>query len=260
MAECEEPLAGGNLTPVVRVGTTVRRAQGAWSPAVHALLRHLEQVGFAGAPRFLGVDSQGRETLSFLPGTVGFSPEVWRDEALLAAARLLRQYHDATRSFQPPSDARWQMTHPDPSQHEVLCHNDLAPYNLVFVEGLPTGIIDFDLAGPGPRLWDLAYVIYWFAPLYPHELPMARGLDDLAQTSRRVHQFCAAYGVAYTPRLLDMVEARLAEMCDRLSGRAADGDPTAQRMIAEGHLAGYQRALMTFRERRQALEHARTAQ
>lgn len=149
MAEREEPLAGGNLTPVVRVGTTVRRAQGAWSPAVHALLQHLERVGFAGAPRFLGVDSQCRETLSFLPGAVGFSPDLWRDEALLAAAQLLRHYHDATRSFQPPSDAHWQMVYPDPSQHEVFCHNDLAPYNLVFVEGLPTGIIDFDLQSCG---------------------------------------------------------------------------------------------------------------
>lgn len=254
MAEPEELLTGGNLTPVVRVGDTVRRAQGPWSPAVHALLHHLERVGFSEAPRFLGVDMQQREILSFLSGVTGFFPEIWREESLVAAAQLLRRYHDATVSFQPPPDACWQMAYPNPAQHEVLCHNDAAPYNLVFVDGLPAGMIDFDLAGPGPRLWDLAYAVYWFAPLYPHDLPHARGLDDLAQTSQRVHLFCAAYGVAPTPRLLDLVEARLVELCERLSGRAATGDPVAQRMLAEGHLSGYQRSLTTFHDRRPALE------
>ena len=74
MPEHEEPLAGGNLTPVVRIGETVRRTQGFWSDAVHDLLSHLDRVGFAAAPRFLGVDKQGREMLSYLLGTVGFLP------------------------------------------------------------------------------------------------------------------------------------------------------------------------------------------
>jgi aminoglycoside phosphotransferase (APT) family kinase protein len=130
----------------------------------------------------------------------------------------------------------------------------VAPYNLVFVDGLPTALIDFDLAGPGPRLWDLAYALYWFAPLYPHELSEARGLHDLDQTSRRVHLFCDAYGIAYMPRLLDFVEARLTEICARLSGRAAAGDVVAQRMVAEGHLAGYAQGLAIFRQHRPALE------
>jgi hypothetical protein len=39
---------------------------------VHALLRHLEDVGFDDAPRALGFDNQGREMLTYLPGdTVG---------------------------------------------------------------------------------------------------------------------------------------------------------------------------------------------
>jgi hypothetical protein len=35
----EQPFEGGNITAVVRVGDTVRRATGPWTPAVHALLR-----------------------------------------------------------------------------------------------------------------------------------------------------------------------------------------------------------------------------
>jgi hypothetical protein len=64
-------LGGGTLTPVVRVGDTVRRPTGRWSWAVHALLLHLEAVGFERAPRLLGIDDAGREVLSFLPGRRG---------------------------------------------------------------------------------------------------------------------------------------------------------------------------------------------
>ncbi|MGW4802358.1 hypothetical protein ACWEPC_59100, partial [Nonomuraea sp. NPDC004297] len=48
-------LVGGDVTEgVVRVGDTVRRPVGFNAPLVHALLRHLEEVSFAGAPRLLG--------------------------------------------------------------------------------------------------------------------------------------------------------------------------------------------------------------
>lgn len=102
MTEPEELLPGGNLTPVVRVGSTVRRMQRSWSPAVHVLLRHLENVGFASAPRFLGIDEHGREVLSYLPGQAGFFPDVWREESLVVAAHLLRDYHEATLTFRSP--------------------------------------------------------------------------------------------------------------------------------------------------------------
>jgi hypothetical protein len=55
---------------MVRVGDTVRRPLAAGSNFVHALLLHLEPRGFAGAPRFLGLDKIGREVLTFVPGQV----------------------------------------------------------------------------------------------------------------------------------------------------------------------------------------------
>ncbi|HEY3034840.1 MAG TPA: aminoglycoside phosphotransferase family protein, partial [Streptosporangiaceae bacterium] len=68
----EERLDGGNAGGAVRVGDTVRRARGPWTPAVHALLSHLAGKEFAGVPRPLGVDGRGREILTFLEGqTVG---------------------------------------------------------------------------------------------------------------------------------------------------------------------------------------------
>ena len=106
--QAEIPLAGGDVTEgVVRVGDTVRRPVGPHSPLVHALLAHLESVGFEGAPRFLGIDGSGREVLSYIDGEVAGRPRPpWiADETRLASVgRLVRAYDDAAASFTPPPD------------------------------------------------------------------------------------------------------------------------------------------------------------
>lgn len=63
----EEQSIGGNLNDAVRVGGTVRRRAGPWTPAVHALLRFLEREGFD-APRVIGMDERGREILEYIEG------------------------------------------------------------------------------------------------------------------------------------------------------------------------------------------------
>lgn len=74
----EHPLFGEDLTVgIVRVGDTVRRPRTPESDLVEPLLLYLEEVGFAGAPRFLGVDPSGRQALSYLDGEVAGRP--WPD-------------------------------------------------------------------------------------------------------------------------------------------------------------------------------------
>ena len=98
MACIEQPLSGGNTNSgVVRIGATVRRGQTAASPAVHQLLRHLEAKGFDGSPRFLGIDAEGREILSFIAGTTGIRPPsgipmrpCWRRRACCAGTTMRR--------------------------------------------------------------------------------------------------------------------------------------------------------------------------
>src|SRR3982074_2962524 len=102
----EEVPLGGNLNQAVRVGDTVRRRAGPWTPAVHSLLRYLEQADFE-APRVLGMDAQGREILALLPGEAYAGAEnpvpdrVFDEEHLVDAARLLRRYHDIVADFSP---------------------------------------------------------------------------------------------------------------------------------------------------------------
>ena len=249
MSEQEIPLHGGNVTGAVRAGETVRRATGAWSAAIHALLRHLEARGFDAAPRFLGLDMQGREMLTFLPGEVGHYPlpsYMWVEEALRAVATLVRRYHEAQFDFVPPSDARWQMVYPDASLHEVICHNDIAPYNMVYVAGQPRGLIDFDCAGPGPRAWDLAYAAYRFVPLAHLDDPtiVAQGLTDPHVQGERFQHFCDAYGIA-AREVLALVEPRLRTLCTLMIEQARAGNAAFQHMIVEGHLAHYRRELLT---------------
>jgi hypothetical protein len=118
----------GGLTEVERVGETVHRTVGLWTPAVHALLAHLERVGFEGAPRPLGIDSEGREVLRFVPG----GGPSHADDELVGVAQLTRALHDSTESFEVPPDAEWQFMVGAPRRGEVVCHNDLSPDNTIW--------------------------------------------------------------------------------------------------------------------------------
>jgi Ser/Thr protein kinase RdoA (MazF antagonist) len=209
--ESETPLTGGWVTAgVVRVGETLRRPTGWSTPFVHALLRHLEHVGFDDAPRVLGVDEQEREILTFLEGEVPSDCRaiIWDDRQLAAAARLLRRFHDATAGTELAGS------------HEVVCHNDFGPWNLVWRQGLPAAIIDFDEAAPGSRMDDLGYALWKHLNL---------GLVDLApvEQGRRVRLMTSAYGSAAGHDVLAAIERAQARMAGKIEA-ATPGDPRAE--------------------------------
>lgn len=206
----EVPLAGGDVTEgVVRAGDTVRRPVGPHSPLVHALLRHLESVGFAGAPRFLGIDRSGREVLSYIEGEVAGRPRPpWiADERRLASVgRLVRAYDDAAASFTPPPDAPpgEQPTEPPgmppaPAYPpELIGHVDITPENVVFRDGSAYALIDFDLAKPATRADEMYNALLWWAPLFdPRDVdPLLRQVD----VPRRARILADAYGLSGTDR------------------------------------------------------------
>ena len=169
--EPEVLLLGGiaNRGHVVRIGDTVRRPLRATSAATHALLRHLADVGFLGAPRFLGVDDQGREVLSYVPGdaiTPPYPAYALTDDALVSVARLVRDYHEAVSTFDAAPFA-WPASPPTPAAGEVVSHNDLNLDNVVFRDERAVALIDFDLASPGSRVWDVACAARLWGPLRP---------------------------------------------------------------------------------------------
>jgi Phosphotransferase enzyme family len=203
----EIPLFGGiaNQGLVFRVGDTVRRPLRPTSAATQALLEHLAAVGFDCAPRFLGVDAQGREMLSYVPGqaiTVPYPSWALTDEALTSVAILLRSYHEAASTFDP-APHEWPPSPPALFRDGIVSHNDPNLDNVVFRERQAVALIDFDLASPGSRLWDVAAAARLWAPL--------RANDDIQDGRRgralgRFRLFVDAYGLEGTDRKL-MVDA-----------------------------------------------------
>lgn len=233
-AEEELPLTGGNVSEgIVRVGDTVRRPAGPWTPAVHALLTHLHEAGFRAAPRPLGIDDRGREVLTFVPGDM-----IWPDRfalvdpsaGLTRVARMVRDFHDAVAGFTPPPDARWNALVPADGA-DIIAHHDLAPWNLVADGDEGWAFIDWDNAAPGTRLWDLAYAVRGFVPLSAH--------PDWQRTDapERLRLFVDTYGLDETGRraLVPLLGRRTRAMHDFLRAQAAEGNQPWARHWAEGH-------------------------
>ncbi len=239
---------------VVRIGSTVRRPVTRFSGTIHALLRYLEDRGFDASPRFLGIDDQGRETLSFIEGEAGqfgSSAHDWSDESLIASFQLLRRYHDATVGFRPPSDAVWRKKINYSQPIEVVCHNDFAPYNCIFQDRLPTGIIDFDYACPGSRPLDVAFAIYRFAPLSQmvKQPWMPRRVDPLVRVSMALE----SYGLESTKGLLEMIIDRVRMIRESAAQSAKGNDANAKRIRDEKHVESYDADLQLIESLRPAL-------
>lgn len=234
-----EVLGGGNSSRVVKDGDSVIRQTGPWSPFVHHLLRYLAAHGFTASPVVIEATAS-TERLSFLAGDVGndpLAPEVQTDQVLIDAARLLRRFHDLTAHFVIPEGAVFQLPPASDPPWDVICHNDFAPYNCVFRAGRLVGIIDFDTAGPGSRLWDIAYAVYRFVPLMHDAHAQANGWHPIPDRARRLRLFCDAYGLddpAARAALIETVIARLTSLIDyiRQAATTLEDIPLYQRDIA----------------------------
>ena len=220
MTPIEEPVVGSHGKRVVKVGDTIRRPRKPSSETVQALLGHLHDHGFDGCPRPLGFDDQGREVLSFVEGrggSVPLPPEAITDRALVEHARLIRQFHDASASFFTSSDT-WEPLLADTAEvPEIICHNDLSIPNTVYQHGLPHGLVDWDFAAPGRRLWDLAYAIWWIVPLHRPEFMRSVGWPEVEQP-RRLALFVGTYGLeGERGELLDVLRER--QRCNQVQLR-----------------------------------------
>ena len=248
------PLEGGNVSGgVVRIGDTVRRPAGPWTPTVHAMLGHLHAAGFHGAPRPLGIDELGREVLTFIPGSIAWPDNfhlLGPDDRLRRVARLIRDFHDAITGFCPPPDARWQALIPAEGSG-IIAHHDLAPWNLV-ISPRHWAFIDWDLAAPGSRLWDLAYALHGFVPL------SANPRFQRGKPARRMRLFADAYGLGQDQRqeLVPMLTRRAQAMHDFLAAKSAAGTQPWTRLWDAGHGRTWQADANYIAEREDAWHHA----
>lgn len=237
----EPSLPGGFVNAVVRVGDTVRRPASA--PFVGELLKTLEAGGWSGAPRYLGVDDEGREVLGYLDGHVAWEPNqpaaVSSDESLVAVARLVREFHDLTAGTPLAGD------------HEVVCHNDLSPKNTVYrLHGgrlRPTAFIDWDLAAPGARIHDIAHVCWQYLGLGP-------SVTDIEQVARRMRLIADSYALADRQPLVSTI-LWWQDRCWRgIDAQADAGDAAMARLREAGAVREVRAAFQWVSDHRGALE------
>lgn len=238
-------LPGGNVGGAVQIGATVRRATGQWTPAVHALLEHLTASGLAEVPRVLGVDARGREVLTYLPGYQFDLDADAASGALLGDAMAwLRRYHLAVRGFRHPGP--WRAVDRSQADGELICHHDFAPYNVALSSSATgerlVGVFDWDMAGPGTPLEDLAFAAWNWVPVYralPVELCAAR-LSVMA----------SAYGDGVRPvEILDAVVPRIDRSVTVIAAGQAAGDEGMLNLARVGEPAQTAAALDALRTR-----------
>ncbi|MGW9453250.1 aminoglycoside phosphotransferase family protein [Streptomyces sp. NPDC055632] len=235
----DEALVGGmvNTGAVFRRRDLVERPAPRNARALHAHLLALKEHGFDAAPVPVGLTTDGREQLSFIPGDVAlppFSEWAMTSAALESVGSLLRRLHETSAAVVVDTRAEWPPDLADPEGGTMLCHNDVCPENVVFRDGRAAALIDFDLAAPGRALWDIAMTArYWVpmldpesaAALYPPELDAAARLRILAD----------GYGLSAGDRAeLPGVIEQATEVCRAfVARRVADGDPVYLRASAE---------------------------
>ncbi len=229
----------GSGGAVVRIGDTVRRPVRPHTATVASFLRHLESLGFAGAPRVLGIDEQGREMLTYIEGDVGLPPfPAWvgGDTVLIGVARLQRALHQAAASFVPPADAVWDRPNlAEAATGALVCHNDLCVENVVVRDGQVIAFIDFDFAAPSDRYLDIAIAARHWVPIRDEADmdPNLRGLNRIA----RFHAFCGEHQLDRAER--EIVVTHLGVFLDRalesMRRRAEAGLPAYIRVWEDGY-------------------------
>ena len=226
----EELLHGGvaNAGAVVRVGDHVLRPSNLHSLWIHRLLASLHEAGFAGMSVPVGIDSDGRERLEFIPGDVAIPPYpawVQSDTALGSIARLIREMHDVSATLAVGEDATWSREMADPVGGDVFCHNDVCLENIVFRDGVAVGLLDFDFAAPGRREFDLASFARMCVPIDDDESAARLGWAR-ADRPARLRVVCDEYGLdnGGRARLLDCLAESIARGGEFVRRRVEAGE------------------------------------
>jgi aminoglycoside phosphotransferase (APT) family kinase protein len=168
-------------------------------------------------PRVVGFDDDGQELLTHLQGrSIEVDDEVSTDDVLRDAVTWLREFHDVVRDFDP-APRLWRGSAAAPAPGEIICHNDTGAYNWIVDDGRFVGMIDWDQAGPGHPIDDLAFLCWSGIPLF-REVPVT-------DAGRRVNLAARSYGGLTASELLDAVADRMERASARIEAGIERADP-----------------------------------
>jgi hypothetical protein len=190
------------------------------------VLRHLERVGFDGAPRVLGFDDQNREVLSFIDGesaTYPWPAHLFSDDGIADLGRIIRRFHDAVRGFVPPDDAVYRIGCKSLGVGEIICHGDLGYWNTIWRDGAVVGIIDWDFIEPAPPLRDVAQAAIYAVPLREDKFWQEAGGVAMPNRRSRLAALCDGYGGVSPATLIEAALGVQAEEIERLGTLGGEG-------------------------------------
>lgn len=238
-----ELLSGGHSSgAVARVGDTVRKSWTNATPSVVAFMAAVRDAGID-VPQALGRDKHGRAVIEFVPGQLALDAERLTRDELMRVGALVRSIHDASDDFVPAPNAVWITAIPTPG-NDLVCHNDLAPWNLVI--GDRWVFIDWDASAPSTRLWDLAYSAQAFA--------LSDAQRDPRDAASDLAAFVNGYGASLELRAAvaaTMLE-RTRAMYDLLADSHQQGIEPWGSMYRDGH-GDHWRAAVEYVHRHQEL-------
>jgi hypothetical protein len=214
---------------------------------VHELLTFLADQGLRGVPALHGLDDEGREVLEHVEGRgVPIDREVVLDTVLEEAVTWLREYHDVVEGFRPSGRRTWRGGEAELADDQIVCHNDPGAYNWIIQSGHFVAMIDWDMAGPGRAVDDLAFLAWTAIPLY-REIPA----HDVA---RRLGILVDAYGEWGPMTVLDAVVERMSAASDRIEAGQARGDQGFVNLARVGEPQRTRDRVAAFRKRIPAIE------
>lgn len=218
-----EELTGGYQSKARRVGDVVHR--GRLPEYAVGLLKFLAAQGWPSSPRIVSA-GQAESVLEYVEGIAAITPDLRQaaalDAPLAAVAALVREFHDLTAGSVYAAGA------------QVACHNDLDPRNTVYRAsgpGLaPIALIDWDIAGPGDRIHDLAHVCWTYTRLGPGA--------DVALIEHRLDVVMGAY--RWYGSGAEVVDAMLwwQDRCWRGIVAEADAGDSAMRALVGNGIVG----------------------
>ncbi len=145
--EKEIQLTGGRSTDgVVKSDNIVFRPHKNESDFANKFLKYLETKNFPYSQRYLGRDEKGRDKFLYIDGYVPNEIGDTNIEQLCRFMQTVRNFHDLSLGFT--------------NSEKVICHNDLSPCNIVFVNNMPDAIIDWDSCAVGERWEDITYILW----------------------------------------------------------------------------------------------------
>lgn len=235
-----ERFEDGNMADVLRIDDIVRKQRPPWWAASRQVLEYLQRVEFKWSPRIVA-ERDSEIDLTYVPGhTIPAGLDSYESEDwLIKVGSLAREMHDALEGFQPQPGAEFVPWPIEPKEKAILCHNDFSPWNTVVQDGEINGLIDWDLVSMGTREWELAWICWRWAPIYP--LGSRTGFDAHEQ-ARRCRILLDAYG---TDRLIldgfvDLIDQRMQCAVDVVEMLGAQGVPGFDRLLTTGmHLSGH---------------------